>query len=511
MLIPQALGSYLPDLPDLNNPGVTRAFNCTPGFGVGQGQVTYEPIRRASSYSSEAAMASKPLGTTIGKDKDGNAKIYAGCATALYRIDPATLTWQDISIDGGYSTADGERWVTTEYGDHQFFANYSNFIQFINMNADVQVENATTLVQARALGTVGDFVVAGNVYDNLDGAVPNRVRWSAIGNGLDWNLAQSTQADFQDIYGMGAVQAIVSGSDGYILMRGGIQKMQYRGDSLIFGFYALPSALGKGCMIRQSVVTTEGKTFFVSDDGFYMLQGEQITPVGVGQIDQTFLADIDTSKYATMNVTADPTRKLIYWTYASKDAVNGQPDKQLILNYLTGNWSEAQATVPFTFNSLSAPTTIEQLDKYLTIEGIPASLDSSVWSGGNAFLAGLDDSGEIYVFGGDTLEAQIETAEMHVINMLKQMSPRPINGDNTDINSVRVFNQGDTSSVVKVAIGSREQPFETVVFSPLKTANNSGVASFRWQGRYHRIQINLSGNWDKLSGYEFDASAAGFR
>lgn len=504
------LGSWMPDMPAMNNPGVTTAYNVTPTFGTVKGGVTYQPMKGASLYS-DTKMASRPLGTAIGQDKDRNAKVYGGCATRLYRIDPATRGWTDFSRTGGYVTAEGENWRATEYGEGIYLTNYSSEIQYINKNDDTKpASNLTTAVRGRYITTVNDRIVVANTYDALDGSVPNRVRWSGLGLPASWDFSQATGADFQDVYGFGPIQGIVGGEAGWLLMSEGVVKMTPVGFPYWFDFKPVDKA--KGCSVPQSIITVEGLTYFIANDGFYVLNGDAgTTPIGAGKIDQFFLNSVDTSGYSYMTVAADPRAKLIYWSYMSQDAVDGTPDKILIYNYVTGDWTHADATADFIFNSLSLPWTVEQLDSFGTIEKVPASFDSPLWAGGNAMLWCMKVDGSIHVFGGDNLPATIETGEQLLSRTLKQMDPQT-QGDRSNIHAVRPLFDGEGDAVVTIRVGGRSASNGEVVWSnPRDIHPQTGWAYFRKQDRYHRFRIRLNGEWTDVFELQIDASGAGSR
>ena len=510
MLLDSALGSWLPDAPDLNNPGVVTAYNVVAAPGTQQGAVTYQPLLAAKPYYATASMTSRPLGTSVGKDKLGNAKVYGGSKGKLYKINPATSNWQDISRAAGYATADGERWESTQYGSGVYFTNYSDEIQFIDRNIDIQFANLTTLVKARHIATIKDFVVIGNTYDALDGAVPFRIRWSGLGLPDSWTFSQSTGADFQDVYGLGACQGIVGGEIGWLLMEQGIVKMTYTEYPYWFRFD--PVAKSKGCAVSQSVITVEGMTYFIANDGFYVMDGVsgQTASIGNGKIHQFFLNSVDTSQYQWMTVAADPRAKLIYWSYMSTAALDGVPDRMLIYNYMTGDWTIADATADFVFNSLSLPWTIEQLDVFGTIENVPASFDSPLWAGGNAMLWAMKQDGSIWVFGGDPLPATIETGEQDVINVLRQMNPQT-QGDRATIKAVRPLFDGVDGSAV-VSIGYRDRPNGELAWTQPKTVHDqTGFAYFRDTARYMRFRVQLSNGWASATKLQTDAHSAGWR
>lgn len=197
--------SFTPDLPALNNPGLVRAHNASAGGSSSQGGVTFYPLKAASLYS-DTVMASRPMASAVGQDRFGNAKVYGAAASALYKLAPADREWTNISRTAGYTTTGTERWKFVEFGSLQIGTNYSNEPQYIDMNTDLKFADLTTLVKGRHINTHKGFVILGNTYDALDGAVPYRVRWSGLEAPADWTFSAATQADFQDIHGYGAIQ-----------------------------------------------------------------------------------------------------------------------------------------------------------------------------------------------------------------------------------------------------------------------------------------------------------------
>lgn len=506
MVIDGAFGPWRPDMPDLNNPGVTTARNVTAAAGA-NGGVTYKPLKSASLYS-DTSMQSRPRGTGVGRDTDGNSRVYGGCAEKLYKIDPLTTQWADVSKSGGYVTSENDHWEFADYGYTMMATNYADYPQYIDKDTNIQFANLTTLLRGRFMAVVREFTVLGSTWDALDGDVPYRLRWSAFDNQFDWNFSQSTMSDFQDIYTGGNIMGVVGGEAGYIFMQGHIVKMTFIGAPLIFQFDVLPSSVGKGCIASESIITIEGKTYYLSNDGFYMLQGDQVSPVGTGLIDNWFLADANIGSYRFMTRAADPREKLIYWSYCSNQAAIGVPDKMIILNYSTGLWTEAASTAPFIFNSISLPWTIEQLDVFGDIANIPAPFDSPVWAGGAHMLWAMDYTGKIYVFGGENLVGTLETQESLISSAMNQNEIA--RGDRTTIHGVRPHFHGMGDVVVRG--GYRSKASDNPTYTPSKPiSDETGFAYFRHQSRYHRFRFTLSGPWTMAMGYQIDATLAGSR
>lgn len=512
MILDSALGPWRPDLPDLNNPGVTVARNVTPGIGSFAGGVTYNPLRRAELFF-DTSMESRPTGTAVGQDQFGTAKVYGGCASRLYKLSPQTHAWTDVSRSGGYLSGDRERWNSVEFGSYQILTNFNDAPQYIDMNTDdapgAKFAPLTSLVRGRYVGTHKGHVILANTSDPLDGAKPNRVRWSGLETPADWAFSAQTGADFQDIHGYGAIQGIVCNDSVWIYMQRAVVQGTYIGAPYVFRFDTRVE--GKGCTIPESLIAVEGKSFFFSDDGFYMHErGDQLAPIGIGKINKHFIEDADPGFYQFMSVVADPRETLIYWSYVSTQSPDNTPDKMLIYNYQTGEWSEAQATTDFLFSARTLPWTIDQLDIYGSIDNVPASFDDPMWAGGNSIMWGMDMNGAIYSFSGPTLPAVIETQEQHLINAVRAVDPRSM-GDRTNVLGVRPLFEG-AGGTVAVAVGSRSLSNGDVSWSlPSTTHPDTGFAPFRLQGRFHRVRLQLNGEWQKAIALQIDANSAGFR
>lgn len=476
--------------------------NASAGRGSTPGAITLFPLKSAALYSG-TSMQSAPIGTAVGQDKSGVAKIYGGCAEKLYKLQPGTRLWTNISRAAGYATTAKEHWKFVEYGSLQIATNYNDEPQYIDMNVDVQFANLTTLVKGRHIATHKGFVILGNTYDSIDGAMPYRVRWSGIESPADWTFSPATMADFQDIRGYGAVQSIVTDDSAYILLQRGIVQMQFIGSP--YGFQFTDRVVGKGCSVPESVISVEGRHFFLSDDGFHVLAGGNIAPISEGKISKWFLETADLTQSHLMTVAADPRETLVYWTFVTKNSVTGSPDMTLILNYTTGEWTTATATTHFVFNSISLPWTIAELDVFVSFDNVPASFDDPLWAGGSAMLFSMDSTGAVYSFSGPTLPLSIETPEYQLSRNVSQ------NGaEIAVINAARPLFEGDGTA--RIQVGTKKLPNSAITWSGLYEANaETGFAYCREKGRYQRFRMTLSGEWKRAFGLQIEASPAGKR
>ncbi|MFD6318589.1 hypothetical protein [Methylorubrum thiocyanatum] len=493
-------GEWLPDQPALNNPGVTRAHNVIPGSGA-----FYKPFPSPEQYA-PTSLPSRPYAAISLLDNLRNAHVYAASQRKLFTQDPGTANWTDISRPAGYNTAVIEGWRFTEAYGLVVGTNYSDPPQYIDATKGTRFADLTTLVKARYVTTLRDFVLVGNTFDAFDGAVPYRVRWSAIGNPMDWNFSATTQADFQDILGGGPVQAVIGGEEGTVLLKSQIVKMVYVGSPAIFEFKTIYQ--NKGCAIPQSVISADGKIFFYGEDGFYMMENDKLNPIGKGKIDAWFKANSNQAGFDRMTVSIDPHNKLVIWLYASIDSYDLTPDQLLIFNYDTGAWSTGASPVQFLFNSLSLPETLAALDRYGSLDAVPASLDSPVWAGGRAFLAAMNDRGTIYSFSGPSMLATIETGEYPTAALLAQQI-QGVQGDRALVRgaSPKVHGRAD----VTVQVAGKVTPQQTGMYGTGSTINANGWCPLRSDARYHRYRLTLSGGWSMAMGLEIDAAPTGSR
>ena len=107
---------------------------------------------------------------------------------------------------------------------------------------------------------------------------PYRARWSGIGDATSWAVSATTQADFQDIMDMGSITGLVGGEYATILMEKGIVRASYIGSPLIFQFDNVETR--RGCKVPGSVANVGHFVFYLSDDGFYMFNGQTSKAIG---------------------------------------------------------------------------------------------------------------------------------------------------------------------------------------------------------------------------------------
>jgi hypothetical protein len=245
-------------------------------------------------------------------------------------------------------------------------------------------------------------------------------------------------------------------------------------------------------MVSGSIAQYQGLTFFLSDDGFYACDGQQIIPIGTEKVDRWFLDDVSESDYVSMSAAVDPIRKLILWNYKSKDGSR----KLIIHNFSTKKWTYADAGTDFISDASTPPTTLENLDTLSSsIDALTSPLDSVLFIGGKYFLGGTLAT-KVITYTGTPMTARIQTGDIEAGGQSVITLARP---------------QVDQGSAT-VAVASRRLLSENVTFGTAVAASSDNQVPLRGSGKYHRIEVNPTGDrWRSAVAVDIDITPAGTR
>lgn len=451
---------WLPDQPGVAGV-MTEAKNVYP---VANG---YSALPLETNLSNAA---SENLNNIFAAKKNAASFLFASGMTKLYRFNSANNNLVDVSKTGGYSTATGDRFYFTQFGNVVIAANGANKLQGWTLGSSTAFADlAAAAPTARYVTVVRDFVVAAN-----DLTYPNRVYWSDINDETDWTSGAGSQSDNQDIADGGDVMGITGGEFGLILMERSISRMSYIGSPFFFQFDSI--ARGLGCITANSIGQYASVTYFLSDDGFYSCDGQAVKPIGTEKVDKFFFADVNLTKLNEMSTAVDPLKKLVIWNYTDNFATK----KQLIYNITLGRWSYAETTANFINNVYTPSTALESLDLFGTLDSLGVSLDSRQWAGGALLLAGVTTNKAIS-FTGARKTASLTTGDFALTNAqsLVTLSKPIIDGGSGT-----------------VAIASRLNLDDDLTFSSATAADAENRVGLRSSGRYHRIRVSPSGLWN---------------
>lgn len=486
-------GPWLPDLPTLDNPGLTEAKNVVPVDAV------YKPFLPVSGTGD--ALAAAPKGGFSAVDTSGNGFFYAATGAKIYLRSGSG--WSS-RYAGTFTTATDGYWQFVQFDELVIGTNYADRPQVSVAGSGTDFANlhtSGTAPFARCSGVVGRFVVLGDT--SLSSATPNGLQWCAIDDPRNWPTpgsagAQAVQAGEQFLNAAyGPVTGIVGGQDyGIIFQRNAITRMSYVGGNVVFQFDTIER--NRGALFPNSIVAFGRLAYFASGDGFYVTDGIDVKPIGSKKVDNYFGDTVDTSYKARVRGAIDWSNRCIYWTYPAVGG-NGTPTLVLIYNYEEDRWSRAEATVEFMTSGVTTAITLEDLDSYFSsLDIVTPSLDSDVWSGGNNTILAFDADYKLGAFSGAAGTAVLDGGE-------SELSPGLV----SRVQGVKPLVIG-SSPEITVSLGTRDSLGEAVTYSSARTPNSrTGFADFRAEARYHRARVTIEGSFTSALGLEFQAVVSG--
>ncbi len=210
-----------------------------------------------------------------------------------------------------------------------------------------------------------------------------------------------------------------------------------------------------------------------------------------------FFDDFNFGYKDKMTSVVDPQNQLAIWSYVSNSSKDDTPDRLLVFNYALNRWSIANVKADLVAPFFTAAYTLESLDQInASLDGLPASLDSALYKGGQYLFGGALGS-KIHAFSGDPLEATIVTGETGLAM-----------GNHNIVTRIYPYHEGGS---VELSVGLRGTHTDLVSYTAGGTTNAAGFVPFRAQDRYHRAKMVLTGQWSYAQGMDIEARKVGRR
>jgi len=496
---------FAPDLPDYNNDGSDIMLNVIPRTSK-----SYGPFPSMAVYSS--ALTARCQGAIAELDTAGNVFNFAGDATKLYRLGSGSATWGDVSrlVGGAYATPAEGQWHFTFMNGRVIATNYIDDPQGFLIDTDTNFSRLSTgAPKARYCAVIKNFLMLANTTDGTFGNQPQCAWWSALNDPTNFPTlgtaaAAAVQSDSQNLYGDGGwIQGIVGNlgtADGAIFMERAVWRVIYSGPPGIF--YFLPAEGVRGTPAPGSIVQLGALVYYLGEDGFYAFDGTTSVPIGLDRVDKYFFANVDQSNLFRINADVDPINKLVIWAVPFAGNTNGNPNVLMIYNWALKKWSMAQVDTEMLLRSLTFGYTLDGLDATgYTLDTLPFSLDSRVWTGGKVTLAGFDTAHKLNYFNGASMAATLQTSEGQPIPPRRVLISRAL---------PTVEGQGSSPSV---AVITRDRLIDPQVAGAYVAINSLGYCPQRAAGRFVRynIQMPAADPWIQMQGVDIDVVPIGER
>jgi hypothetical protein len=531
-----AFKDWLPDQPSILDT-VSEANNVIP-LAVG-----YGPFKSAVNYS---GAATEDLTNCFAGKINNDVSIFAGGSTKLFKVSSTDLSMEDVTRAAGAYTGIN-RWQFVQFGNTVLASNGSEKIQSYDLNSSTDFADlAAAAPVAKYITLVRDFVVGANIGA---GTYPSRVQWSDINDETDWTPGAASQSDFQELPDGGDITGITGGEFGIVFLEKAIVRMSYIGSPLFFQFDTISRNVG--CLEGGSIAQYGGVTYFLSDDGFYSCNGQQVTGIGSEKVDRYFFNNANIGDIDSISAAVDPERNLVIWNYTT---VSGNR-ALLIYNFETQKWCEADTDVDVLSILATTGTTLDGIDTAYnvtagsfvvgksytirsvgttdytligavantvgvlftatgvgsgtgvaidmaasaaalkTVDTLTTTLDDRLYAGGKFLFGGVRDT-RIITFTGINATANIITNDLEY-------------GYNSVLTLIRPSVDNGSASV---SVASRRMLDDTITYGSSVTASEEDRCAVRSAGRYHRVSLTPTGaNWSSAIGMDIDYSEQGTR
>jgi hypothetical protein len=466
-------GEWMPDQAGITG-AIQEAYNVIPQA------IGYSPLPEAVDLSQSA---SETLTNAFATKFGGTTTVFAAGTTKLFKLDSTDLSLDNVSKSGGYTTAD--RFYFVQFGQRLIAANGNSKLQSWDLGSSTAFADLDSAAPtAKFVTVVRDFVVAANTS-----SAPTTVYWSDINDETDWTPSDLSQSDSQIIPDGGDIRGITGGEFGLVLLEKTISRMSYVGAPLFFQFDTIVKNIG--CYESNSIAQFGNLTFFLSDDGFYVCDGQTVTPIGAEKIDRFFFNNVDQSKLNEMSATVDTVKKIVVWQFTDIFARK----RLMVYNWQVKKWSEGETDTNYLAPIATAGVTLEALDTYGNMDTIDTSFDSRLWAGGKFVSAGTRGA-KIVTFTGQPKEGYITSSDIG-------------NGSQSIITLAKPKIDNGSSSV---AVYSRNLLTATPTFGTATVADSENRVSLRSSGNYHRVRVYPSGaNWKTAVGVDVTIVPTGGR
>jgi hypothetical protein len=458
--------------PDLSGNVLTRANNV---LVIGNG---YRPVKDRQAITTTLGGAFLGGGSFVASDHTSwllAARDDLGVNMAVDRWDGAA--WINV-----YTWPLSGRMKTAQFGDNIVFCNGTLGIYVHDMITDTPVGVTDGPTGCIDVAAVRDFVMV--LTDD------NYIQWCQFNDVSTWTLGVN-QADRQPSL-WGTVRKVVGGEYGIILTDKSVVRATYVGVEggldIIFQFDEISQEVG--VMAESSVCNVGRLIFFLSERGFMMCDGQEVTPIADEKFNRWFFETYSRSDIANIWSAIDPRNSLALW------AMPGTPGKIIAYNWVLKRASVIEIDVNGLLSGYSTGVPLDSLDAvYGDLDSVSVSLDDPSLQGGNPVLMLACSDDTLYALTGDNLEATLR---------LDNIEPTP--GRRSRIRAVRLISDANSASAT---IDARMRIGDAEGVKAASTMRTNGKMPIRANGRYNTLEVTIpaGADWSFIQGCEIESEA----
>lgn len=479
-------GEWLPDQPELNNPGALIARNVYPSA---QGYLpAREPIQVAD------ALPSKVLGLITAQDTSAQVNNFAGTASSLHRL--VSGSWTDVTrLAGPYAVAN-KTWQFAQWENDIYAAQVNDDVQSFRMGTDTEFKNETLMPRAGTIAVVRNFLALGNVWES-GVFYPYRIRVSDRDNPTGFTIGSPSLSISEDLRGeRGFVQKIIGGEYGMIFQEYAITRMSLGGP----GVWQFDEVLrGRGTPSPNSVVRVGQNIYYLSQQGFEVIEGGSASiPIGRQKVDRFFYKDVKIEELSQVCGVSDSENRRILWCYPNSSS--GLLERILCYSWDTGRWSEIVDAVELLGEAATPGFAIDTADSLGDMDDVQLAVDSRVLAGGVREVAAFDGTHTLVFFDGANKDGILDTEE------------RALSGPDklSRLQSARPLVDGGSPAVQPIYRNKQiDKPFDFIENE--LNLDPEGKTTLRNEARYHRFRVRCRGDWKTAQGVHVQWTQRGRR
>jgi hypothetical protein len=392
--------------PDLGGNVLTRAVNVR---AVANG---YAPVKAPQAVTSSLGAPFYGAGAFIASD--GSSTLLGATNAGVF------YAYDGVAWDLVFTAVTTQPFRFAQYGDSVYVATGGMVAAYNLITA--ATSNPTNAPDVVDLAQVRDFVM-GITTDN-------QIQWCQFNNPSVWTTG-TNQADKQPSL-WGQARRIVGGEYGIVIADRSIVRVTYvgveAGLDIIWQFDEISAEVG--VMASGSVCNVGRLIFFLSERGFMMCDGNEVSPIADEKFNRWFFDTYSRADIANIWSAIDPRYSLALW------AMPGTPGRIVAYNWVLKRATTFEVDIAGLFTGYSSGTPLDALDAiYGDLDSIPVSLDDPSLQGGNPLLliAGADNA--LYALTGDNLEAAMRLENIE-----------PTQGKRSRIRSLRLVSDATDAS-----------------------------------------------------------------
>ena len=334
--IPIEFGEWRPDIALLDTKFASEVENVFAGVN------SYLPCPSLLRFAT-TALPNPVCGLYAARTLSGGWKIYGGTRTKLYVWGLAG--WTDISrtVGGAYNVAEGDLWSFEQSGTKLVAVNSNDDPQVVDIDSGLNFAAlAGSPPKAGNVKQIGDFLFLSALANSPPTWTNRMIIWSSINDITGWTIGLNL-CDMQEFPDNGPVQGIAGAENGYVVQDRGIRTIQFLPGDTTFIFNFNRVLHDRGSISKYGFTAIGDVLYFVSEDGFYAISGQQVMPIGADKVNDWWLAHSDIDRRNVVQAIAGVNKPRMVWAFHLTSASHVY-DQEIIYDWSNQRW--ARATVP---------------------------------------------------------------------------------------------------------------------------------------------------------------------